>query len=81
MIVRPRGSAEDRDRETALARALETAGMPCTVEARGGLAMMVCDEAQQARLASSDARRAVLALAKEHGFTHIAVELSAHPSK
>ncbi len=80
MIVRPRGSAEDRDRETALARALERADMTCAVEARGGLALLICDESQQARLASSDARRAVLALAKQHGFTHIAVELRAHPA-
>ena len=81
MIVRPRGSAEDRDRETALARALERANMSCAVEARGALALIVCDESQQARLASPDARRAVLALAKQHGFTHIAVELRAHPTK
>ena len=80
MIVRPRGSAEDRDRETALARALVSADMTCAVEARGGLALLICDESQQARLASSDARRAVLALAKQHGFTHIAVELRAHPA-
>ena len=80
MIVRPRGSAEDRDRASALARALERTDMSCAVEARGGLALIVCDEAQQARLASSEVRRDVLALAKQHGFTHIAVELRAHPS-
>ena len=78
MIVRPRGSAEDRDRATALARALARADMSCAVEARAGLAMIVCDETLQLRLASSDVRREVLALAKEHGFTHIAVELAPH---
>lgn len=68
--------ADDRDRSSALANALKTAGMPCVVEARAGLALIVCDEAQQVRLASSDARVALLALAKQHGFTHIAVELA-----
>ena len=79
MIVRPRGSAEERERASALARALERAGMSCTVEARAGLAIITCDQALQERLASPDSRRAALALAKEHGFTHIAVELAAHP--
>ena len=78
MIVRPRGSAEDRDRETALARALGAKGITCTVEARMGLALIKCDESQQVLLASSDARSTMLALAKQHGFTHIAVELAAH---
>ena len=68
----------DRDRASALARALEHADLSCTVEARAGLALIACDEAQQVRLASADARGAVLLLAKQHGFTHIAVELAAH---
>ena len=74
----PGSVADDRDRSLALARALEIAGTPCVVEARAGLALIVCDEAQQVRLASSDARVALLALAKRHGFTHIAVELAGH---
>ena len=54
--------------------------MSCMVEARAGLALIVCDEAQQVRLASPDARQAVLVLARQHGFTHIAVELASHPT-
>ena len=81
MIVRPRGSAEDRNREGALARALEATGIPCMVEARAGLALITCDVAHRTRLESSDARREVLALAKQHGFTHIALELAAPPGR
>lgn len=74
------GTVDECGRAAALARSLECAHMSCMVEARAGLALIVCDEAQQGRLASPDARRAVLALAKQHGFTHIAVELASHPT-
>lgn len=67
-----------RDRASALARALEHTGLLCTVEARAGLALLLCDEPQLVRLVSADARGAVLLLAKQHGFTHIAVEFAAH---
>lgn len=68
----------DRDRASALARALEHADLSCTVEARAGLALIACDETHQVRFASADARGVVLLLATQHGFTHIAVELAAH---
>ena len=74
------GTFDEGDRAAALARSLERAHMSCMVEARAGLALIVCDEAQQVRLASVDARRDVLALARQHGFTHIAVELASHPT-
>jgi hypothetical protein len=61
---------------TALAAALRGAGIACEVEARAALALIVAPTAADAtRLAADDLRRRVLALAREHGFTHVAVEL------
>ena len=59
----------------ALAAALRGAGIACEVEARAALALIVVSSTDAARLAADDLRRRVLALAREHGFTHVAVEL------
>lgn len=62
----------------ALQRALASAGFACTVEAHDRLAVIVPDDADiAARLAESPARRAASSLAREHGFTHAALELVA----
>jgi hypothetical protein len=60
---------------TALAHALRAAGIACEVEARAALALIVVSTADATRLAADDRRRQVLAVAREHGFTHVAVEL------
>jgi hypothetical protein len=69
--------ASARGDAPALAAALAEQGIRCAVEPRAGLALLVASEQQAASLASVDARRAVLALARAHGFTHVAVELGA----
>ena len=61
----------------ALAAALRSAGIACEVEARAALALIVASPAEVTRLAADDRRRGVLALARQHGFTHVAVELAA----
>jgi len=61
----------------ALAVALRGAGLPCDVEARAALALISARADCAARLASPRERASALALAKQYGFTHIAVELTA----
>jgi hypothetical protein len=62
----------------ALSQALTQAGFDCTVEAHDRLAVIVPDDADAAaRLAEPAARRTASALAREHGFTHAALELVA----
>jgi hypothetical protein len=63
-----------------LARALGALGYPCDVESRAALALLSMRADVAARLAASPDRGAALALAKEHGFTHVAVELGAEPA-
>ncbi len=60
-----------------LAAALRASGIPCDVEARSGLALVVTSASHAARLAESELRQSALASARAHGFTHLAVELSA----
>jgi hypothetical protein len=62
-----------------LARALRALGFPCDVEPRAALAVLSMRAADAARLAASPDRTVALGLAKEHGFTHVAVELGADP--
>jgi hypothetical protein len=62
---------------SAFAAALRAAGIACDVEGRAALALIVAPAADAAWLATDDLRRQVLALAREHGFTHVAVELPA----
>lgn len=58
----------------ALEAALHAAGMPCGVEARETLAVLTI-AAAASRFADDALRRRALALAREHGFTHVALEL------
>ena len=60
----------------ALASALDRLGFPVEVESRARLAVLVASDATARRLAVPDARRDVIAAARAHGFTHVAVELS-----
>jgi hypothetical protein len=59
----------------ALAEGLAELGLACAVEARGKLVLLMPDQEAVAKLADQQLRRAALALAKEHGFTHAAIEL------
>lgn len=61
----------------ALAAALRALGIPCDVESREALALISTRAEHAARWAAPQQRSAVLALARQHGFTHIAVELIA----
>ena len=56
-------------------RALAERGLVCRVEPRAGLAVLIADRATVTALADLEVRRATIALAREHGFTHVAVEL------
>jgi hypothetical protein len=68
--------ARDASDAVALATALGAIGIACVVEARAGLAVIRV-AAGAAHLASTSLRRDVLALGRQHGFTHVAVELEA----
>jgi hypothetical protein len=59
----------------ALARALRGVGFVCDVESRGALALLSMRADAAARHAAPAERGVALALAKEHGFTHVAVEV------
>jgi hypothetical protein len=59
----------------ALATAIAKLGVECALEVRGGLALLLPTAEGAAALQQDGTRRAVLALAKEHGFTHVAIEL------
>ena len=59
----------------ALRQALVTLGIRGSVEARGALAILSL-EGDAARLRDPEVRARVLALASEHGFTHLALEVS-----
>lgn len=62
-----------------LERALAAAGLPCTVEARDRLAVLVAGPDGAAVLATPDGRRAAVELAAAHGFTHVALEVRPAP--
>lgn len=59
----------------ALATAIAKLGVECALEVRGGLALLLPTPEGAAALQRDESRRAVLALTKEHGFTHVAIEL------
>ena len=61
--------------QPALESALAERGLVCRVESRAGLAVLVADQETVARLGDAELRRTALALAREHGFTHVAIEL------
>ena len=58
-----------------LAVALGALGVPVDVEARGALAVIRPRPDGLVRLADEHVRAAALGRAREHGFTHLAVEL------
>ena len=60
---------------SGLQRALAELGAAGTVEARGRLAVLTALDVA-ALAASPQARARALALAAEHGFTHLAVEIA-----
>ncbi len=60
---------------SALERGLTELGVPCRVESRAGLAVLIATPDVAARLGEAELRRQALALAREHGFTHVAIEL------
>lgn len=69
-------------RETAggqpqLEGALAERGLVVRVESRAGLCVLIADADTVAKLGNVEVRRSALALAKEHGFTHVAIELRA----
>ena len=57
-----------------IARRVPDARILC-LEARGGLVLLLPVDESVAMLQSPETRRAVLALARTHGFTHVAIEL------
>ena len=59
----------------ALEGALAERGLVCRVEGRFGLAVLIADAATVARLGDAGVRREAIALARQHGFTHVAIEL------
>ena len=61
--------------QPALQGALAERGLVVKVESRAGLAVLIADAATVARLGDAELRRTALALAKEHGFSHVAIEL------
>jgi hypothetical protein len=58
-----------------LAASLAEMGVPCRVESRAGLAVVIAGPEAARQLAEPETRRRALALAREHGFTHLALEL------
>jgi hypothetical protein len=61
--------------QPALEGALAERGLVVKVESRAGLAVLIADAATVARLGDAELRRTALALAREHGFSHVAIEL------
>ena len=59
----------------ALEQRMAEQGVPCRVEVRGTLAVLIVNSETLARLGDAELRRTALALAREHGFTHVAIEL------
>jgi hypothetical protein len=69
--------AESKRKADLLAQSLAGMGLPARVEPRAMLAVIQVSADLMARLAEPEVRRTVLALAREQGFTHVAVELAA----
>ena len=61
--------------EPALEAALAERGLVVRVEKRAGLAVLIVNEETMRRLGDVEVRRSALAQAKEHGFSHVAIEL------
>ncbi len=65
--------------QPALEGALAERGLVVRVESRAGLAVLIADAATVARLGDAALRREALALAREHGFSHVAIEMRGDP--
>jgi hypothetical protein len=63
-----------------LEAALREIGIPCRVEAHERLAVLIVSAEARARTAR-EWRRAAVRLAREHGFTHVALELPAEETR
>jgi hypothetical protein len=61
----------------SLTDALAQFGLMCRVEERDGLAIVHPGAASDVQLADTGVRRQIVALARERGFTHVAVALGA----
>jgi hypothetical protein len=61
--------------ESALALKLAELGVPCRVETRANLAVIVAGTEGAKRFADAEVRKRALAAAREHGYTHLALEL------
>ena len=61
--------------QPAFEGALAERGLVVRVESRAGLAVLIADADMVTRLGDAELRRQALALAREHGFTHVAIEL------
>jgi hypothetical protein len=75
-----RGDRSSRN-AVALAAAIAKLGIECALEVRGGLALLMPAQDSVIALQNDDTRSAVLALVKEHGFTHAAIELPSERRK
>lgn len=73
MSIRQQSGAADA-RLAALAEALRAAGVPGELQARDNLAVLLVSD--PAPMADAERRRRALALAREHGFTHLALEMA-----
>lgn len=74
MTESDRDGGETRN-ASALAAAIAELGLRCSLEERGGLVVLLPVSSSMEALRSAGTRRDVLALAKQHGFTHVAIEL------
>ena len=66
---------ETPGQKSALEGQLAESGLPCRVETRAGLAVLVVTADVLARLGDAEVRKMALAMAREHGYTHVAIEL------
>jgi hypothetical protein len=73
MSIRQQSGSADA-RLAALMEAMRAAGIPGEVQARDNLAVLLTSD--PAPFADTERRRRALALAREHGFTHLAIEMA-----
>lgn len=73
MTIRTNSLAGDT-RGQALADALRQYGLDCRVDARDRMALIIVGQGT-ARLVDDVLRSRVIALAREHGFTHVALDV------
>lgn len=80
MVSSPSDAATDgRDRAGALAAALAALGLAASVEADGALASIALARwsgPPDAPILDASLRRAIVAAARAHGFTHVALEIA-----